>query len=447
METYVRYVLELAAIIPETLFLYLPVLGKLRFSRRAVFTAHAILLPAWIATAAWLCAQSRFLVIRALVISFVVFFAVFCGCVRIDFRRRLFCLCNAVMLASFSLLYAIFVTARYEAANAQWADARLLSLPGACVGLALTVVVGAVFWHALTVELPLLLGDPRLDGLWKILWLAPAVVVALIRWYVPIYPHYILVGRGRSFILIAIPLLLVAVHMLYTVLWWTAVRLAESARLQQENTLLQLESKRYEELRSYMESTRALRHDFRQHLLVISDLARAGQLEQLREYLLPLAEEAGRAHSSYCANRAVDAVVSHYAAVAKERETRVECELRLPPRLPVKEADFCAILGNLLENALAAVAPLPQAQRRVSVIASMLSDEMIGLAVDNPYSGTIPFGENGLPRAERPGHGIGLASVQSAVRRYDGTMTVSAEKGVFSVEIIMYAERAAQRTP
>jgi hypothetical protein len=37
--------------------------------------------------------------------------------------------------------------------------------------------------------------------------------------------------------------------------------------------------------------------------------------------------------------------------------------------------------------------------------------------------------------------------VQSAVRRYDGTMTVSAEKGVFSVEIIMYAERAAQRTP
>ena len=96
------------------------------------------------------------------------------------------------------------------------------------------------------------------------------------------------------------------------------------------------------------------------------------------------------------------------------------------------------ILGNLLENALRAVKNLPKEQRYVSVISSLLSDTIIGISVDNPFSGKIKFKRNGLPRSSREGHGIGLVSVMNTVKRYDGTMKVTAEKNIFSVDIVLH---------
>lgn len=55
-----------------------------------------------------------------------------------------------------------------------------------------------------------------------------------------------------------------------------------SAQLDRENQLLAVESRRYTELRTYMEQTRHLRHDFRQHLHVIAGLTEAGQVDELK---------------------------------------------------------------------------------------------------------------------------------------------------------------------
>ena len=96
------------------------------------------------------------------------------------------------------------------------------------------------------------------------------------------------------------------------------------------------------------------------------------------------------------------------------------------------------MLGNLVENALRAVRNLPEKNRKVVVISSQLSPAIIGLLVDNPYSGDIKFGENGLPETGREGHGIGLTSVMNTVRRYHGSLNIRTEGNVFSAEIILY---------
>ena len=202
-----------------------------------------------------------------------------------------------------------------------------------------------------------------------------------------------------------------------------------------------MESKRYTELRTYMDETRALRHDFRQHIFVMSGLSRTGKTAELEAYISQLAEKAGRGYRSFCANIAVDAIASHYDSMAGTIGAEISWRLELPPVFPekgVKESEYCAMMGNLVENALKAVASLPQEKRKVTVISSMLSEAMLGLSVSNEYSGSIAFGKNGLPVSSLEGHGTGLISVMNTVNHYGGSMSISTDNNIFSADIILY---------
>ena len=68
----------------------------------------------------------------------------------------------------------------------------------------------------------------------------------------------------------------------------------------------------------------------------------------------------------------------------------------------------------------------------------MLSDEMLGLTVKNPYDGVIRFNKKGLPRSSRAGHGIGLSSVQAVVSRYDGSLEINVDDNTFTAGVLMY---------
>ena len=84
-----------------------------------------------------------------------------------------------------------------------------------------------------------------------------------------------------------------------------------SAQLDRENQLLAVKSRRYTELRTYMEQTRHLRHDFRQHLHVIAGLTEAGQVDELKNYLHQYESELSEERPTLCANPAVDALAGH----------------------------------------------------------------------------------------------------------------------------------------
>jgi sensor histidine kinase regulating citrate/malate metabolism len=198
-----------------------------------------------------------------------------------------------------------------------------------------------------------------------------------------------------------------------------------------------MEEKRYEEMRAYMEATRKMRHDSRQHYLVIQDLAEKGDLEQLRDYLDQMTDYNSVTYQTYCGQPSVDAIASYYDRVGKEQKIQFSWTLQLPEKLSMNIADYCSMLGNLVENSVHAVSGLPEPQRRITVVSRMISDQMLGLCVENPYEGTILFDRDGLPRSDEPEHGIGLASVSATVHRYNGTLEITTENYIFSVNILL----------
>jgi nitrogen-specific signal transduction histidine kinase len=70
-------------------------------------------------------------------------------------------------------------------------------------------------------------------------------------------------------------------------------------------------------------------------------------------------------------------------------------------------------------------------------MARMLSPAMLGLLVENRYDGVLKRQQGILHSTKHDGMGIGLVSIQTAVSRYGGSMTVETENGLFRVNILL----------
>ena len=236
---------------------------------------------------------------------------------------------------------------------------------------------------------------------------------------------------------LAVSISLFGIFLLLYEMYRVAKEFTRSSQLDRENQLLAVESRRYMELRSYLEQTRHLRHDFRQHLHVISGLTEAGRLDELKSYLSQYESELSDARPTLCVNAAVDALAGHYDYEARKQGIQIEWKLELPKLLPLPEADLCTILGNLLENALHASQKLPPEERQIKVLARMLSPAMMGLMVENRYDGVLKKQGGVLHSTKHDGQGIGLVSVETAVHRYHGNLTVETGGSVFRANVLL----------
>ena len=350
--------------------------------------------------------------------------------VKLSLGKKLFCLFNAIMLCMFSNFMTLFLAAELELTNNLWYEKNLVTIESGIMRLSIAFVLGIIFFRTLHDKIPMLMQQERIDKIWNFLCLIPMFMTLFIWWASPLHPKVMLEGRVRAVAVAIACVLLAMIFIMYQVFWWTAENLIEGAKLQQENTLLSIEGKRYRELRKYMDATRALRHDFRQHIRVITQLSNSGNFAELRKYLQQFSESTEKNYAAYCENISVDAIASYYASFAENQGTKIIWQLNLPSELPLRESEYCAMLGNLLENALRAVKNLPEQDRHVKVISSLLSEYIIGLSIDNVFYGKI--------ESVKPG--IGLTSVMNTVKRFDGSMSIKCENNIFSVDIILYCD-------
>lgn len=429
------YLSILLLTIPALAYSLAPLRDHLRFGykRTAVICGVSLLLiiPGVSLIAYYTSMSFKWALILALAAVFLVHIHVTTG----KPIMRFYCFFNSTMVIGNAMLYGIILAAPLETE-----DSLLTLRPLTCfICLAVAIVLGVLYYRTLNERLPYLLNSEALNLDYKLALSITVFITLLFFWVMPEHAGVIMTGRVRATILIFLLLAPGAFTLLYHSMWRVAVNLTENSNLRESNELMFMEQKRYEELRSYMDETRTLRHDFRQHLLVIDDYAKNGENEKLSEYISQFTKTLTDHTSVIAANPALDAVASHYDSLAKSKECYIKWLIELPRTLPVAEADFITVFGNLVENAILAVEKLPQDKRVVHVNAKMLSDEMLGLTVKNPYEGTIKLNKKGLPRSGKAGHGIGLSSVQAVVDRYSGSLEISTDDNMFVAGVLMYA--------
>ena len=429
-----RYFLDFALLYPSAFLCLASLWEKLRTPRRTACIAAGCITLLCIGCAA-LCAvfglNSNSLLPAIVLVSFWLLRWRVTPEVTVSQTAFLFSI-SAVMMAVCSLLSTL-LNAQTEISNPQ----TVCLASTALLRLGLAAMLTVLFWFTAVQWSRWLLREYSGEAFWQSAWPLPALYAVFLVYCMPLNPAVVLVGRLKIISVLAVSISLFGIFLLLYEMYRVAKEYARSSQLDRENQLLAVESRRYMELRSYLEQTRHLRHDFRQHLHVISGLTEAGRLDELKSYLSQYESELSDARPTLCVNAAVDALAGHYDYEARKQGIQIEWKLELPKLLPLPEADLCTILGNLLENALHASQKLPPEERQVKVLARMLSPAMMGLMVENRYDGVLKKQGGVLHSTKHDGQGIGLVSVETAVHRYHGNLTVETSGNVFRANVLL----------
>ncbi len=353
----------------------------------------------------------------------------------LDRWKTVYCFLNAAMLCSFSTMYATYATAPWEIGNVY----NVFTVQSGAVCLAIAFVICALFARTLLVKLPALFANAGLDGLWRWVLLAPTAITAFVFWMTPVSAENVMVGFVLPKGLAITALIPLFAWFLHHIAWLTASRTEESVRLEHENELLKLEGKRQDELLAYIDDAQAMRHNFRHHMVVIDELLNAGKADEARSYADGFIESSAEKRTNlYCKNGAVDAIAAYYDSLAIAKGIESAWFLDVQRDLPVKETDFCSVLGNLVENAINAAEKCDEGARWLKVKASALPESVITIVVQNSFAEPVMLGADGIPTTDRVGHGIGSVSVAAISNKYDGSFKASTENNVFTASVLLY---------
>lgn len=431
---FVRYFWDFALLYPGTFLCLAPLQEHLKSPRRTYGLA-AGLITVLCLIASFVCTElelaSNVFLLPILIVAFWLLRWRVAPDVSVSQTAFLFSIA-AVMMAVCSLL-SVVLNARAETGNDQ--AVSLMSTSLLCLALAALLCI--LFWFTAVRWSAWLLREYRGEAFWQSAWPLPALYAAFLVFCMPLDPAVVLINRLKLIAVLAVSISLLGIFLLLHEMYRVAREYTRNIQLDRENQLLAMESRRYMELRTYLDQTRHLRHDFRQHLHVIAGLTDAGQLEELKHYLRQYEAELTETRPTLCANAAVDALAGHYAQEARQNGVPMEWTLELPKLLALPEADLCMILGNLLENALHASGHLPPEQRQVRVIARMLSPAMLGIVVENRYDGVLRKKDGILHSTKHEGQGIGLVSIQTVVHKYHGNLSVETENNVFRANVLL----------
>ena len=426
--------IELAMTVPAAAIAIMPVYYTRKVKKPFLFGVLAILLTAVIVGGGILCAVTGITSNAVVFPAMIAFFIAYNFCFALSVPKKLFCFANATLLCGFSTTYTTFLTAPMELDNLD----HVYTAGSGLICLGIAVVFGAIFARTLLVKFHDLFETDTLESAWKVLDIAPIVTTASVVWMKPVSAENVMTGRLRMICLVVLLSIPAVAWFLYHIFWWLAKKMTETTKLQHGYDLLQMEEKQYRKTRQYLQETRDIRHDFRQHIVYINELLEQGQIEKAKKYLSPIMETVNRSHRVICTNQPVDAIANHYDDIAKSKNVAVSWSFDLTDKLPIDEADMCAVMGNLVENAIQAAEQLEGDNRLVNVRIGLLPPKTLVISIYNAYKGRVILDKNGLPITEKKNHGIGLRSVKNIVERYGGSMEIETHSGIFNVSILMY---------
>jgi sensor histidine kinase regulating citrate/malate metabolism len=197
-----------------------------------------------------------------------------------------------------------------------------------------------------------------------------------------------------------------------------------------EKELAKLKSEQAELLeRDYTAVNRAyqvnakLFHDLHNHIGVLRQFLAHEKYGEAIRYLDELqAPVRNLTATVWTGDETADYLINSKAAAAEADGIRFQVQVEFPRRTNIRSVDLCAILGNLLDNAIEAARQVPDPSGRTVALTIRRIHQMLVIKVENSFS-SVSVQENGelkTTKTEGGLHGWGLKSAQTAAEKYDG---------------------------
>lgn len=201
-------------------------------------------------------------------------------------------------------------------------------------------------------------------------------------------------------------------------------RCADNFRMSEKIRLYDRErrySQQYEnEVRSYLDAAKSMRHDFKNHILIVGELLRKEQYSKAADYISELNNSCEHTELKFHTGCPILDIIFTDKLSAISDKVTINCTA-----VPGIEAtDICVIFANAVDNAVCAVSKLPDDERFIN-ITTKSRGELLFIELENSFDGK-PFEI-----------GTGIENIISAAEKYGGTAQISAHCNTFSLKIIL----------
>jgi sensor histidine kinase regulating citrate/malate metabolism len=197
-------------------------------------------------------------------------------------------------------------------------------------------------------------------------------------------------------------------------------------------------ARHYDEVQNIYNQMRGWRHDYHNHIQMMKAHISLGRVDELETYLNELDADLTSIDTVIkTGNIMLDAILNSKLSLATARDIQVNAKAAAPQNIAVADIDLCVIVGNLLDNAMEACAPLDSADRFIRVYIGLFKGQFY-ISVSNSSGGEVrKTGNRYLSTKTSGSHGFGLARVDRVVAKYSGFVNRQHEEGVFATEVML----------
>lgn len=196
------------------------------------------------------------------------------------------------------------------------------------------------------------------------------------------------------------------------------------------------------EKKNAVSAARRDRHDLRHHYDTLLAMLSGGKIQEAVSYLNTQTRRTeSAALSDICQHPAANAILSRWAARARENGIKTEIDAGIPEKLPMDEVALAGILANCFENAVEGCLRVPDGAEKFIIVRIAYSIYngvgKLHLVFENSCTDTIVF-DGDFPKSQKPGGGTGTRSISYTAEHYNGMVEFLAQDGIFRTRILLH---------
>ena len=214
----------------------------------------------------------------------------------------------------------------------------------------------------------------------------------------------------------------------------TVLEESAHAKVEAEKYALQLDYQ--EQIEKNLKVLSTLRHDFKNHLIIISEYARKGNQEKLQSYISSIQQELTPTKLIDTPSDVISSLMNAKNETCKNKGVILNftCAFR---NVNIDDFHIVTILSNLLDNAITAAAKCEKGYINLSISEC---NSFLEITCFNNHQEQIVF-KDGIyittKKDARIIHGMGITSIRRAVKELRGETHIEHTADTFSVTILV----------
>lgn len=432
---YLSEVLQFSVLIPASILALLPMKNQFRFSAKHIAAVLTLLLLCIIPLCAWITSSAGIASNIVLFPLIVLFFFCYHYVVKSPWEISLSVFLLVMSVMSFPPDISIAIDAAIHPTEV---------ISDGCI-IATSVQLILSFLFTLLLSYPLhrfltkLVDNLYLNKAWIATLPVPFIFILLNVLIQPQYYETLYTNRLFVIYICYLVLAMFLLFIIYLIFYLVAVGITQSAQNRERMRFLEMQESQYLAQQQYIAESARLRHDFRQQLGSMAEMAANGQYDELKSLLLSCVNSLPARTTVYCENVPVNALLNYYASLMDSAEIQRDWKIQLPPSgyFRITDMELCSLLGNILENACYGCGNIAPVKRYHILTICVKHQNSLYISSANSFDGYIKKSGNVYRSTHHAGSGLGLYSINTTAEKYDGFVHTSHTDKEFTIDVVV----------